>query len=116
MGWHDTIRGTVFFNIVEILRIHKPGFIILENVAHFVRHDNGNTYQKGTTALEKLGYDVKSDTLSPHHYGVPQIRERMYLIGNRDGLNGFKWPKKQIVRNELSIKDILDKNPSWRLN
>ncbi len=39
MGWKDAVRGTVFFNIVEILRYHQPKFIILENVAHFVKHD-----------------------------------------------------------------------------
>jgi len=111
MGWNDAIRGTVFNNIVEILRIRKPKYVILENVAHFVRHDEGNTYAKVKMALEDLGYDVKHAQLSPHKFGVPQIRERMYMIGQLGGLNGFEWPKPQTNGSELSIKDVLDKNP-----
>ena len=111
MGWKDAVRGTVFFNIVEILRHHRPKFIILENVAHFVRHDEGNTYAKVKLALEKLGYDVKHAQLSPHKFGVPQIRERMYMIGQLGGLNGFQWPKPQTTGDDLSIRDVLDENP-----
>jgi len=111
MGWNDAIRGTVFFNIVEILRICKPKFVILENVAHFVRHDEGNTYAKVKMALEDLSYDVKHAQLSPHKFGVPQIRERMYMVAQLGGLNGFEWPKPQTNGSELSIKDVLDKKP-----
>ena len=111
MGWNDAIRGTVFYNIVEILRICKPKYVILENVAHFVRHDEGNTYTKVKKALEDLGYGVKHARLSPHKFGVPQIRERMYMVGQLGGLNGFEWPKSQTDGDELSIRDILDKKP-----
>ena len=109
IGWKDSIRGTVFYNIVEILRNCKPKYIILENVAHFVRHDEGNTYSKVKMALEDLGYDIKHAQLSPHKFRVPQIRERMYMIGQLGGLNGFEWPKPQTNGSELSIKDVLDK-------
>jgi len=109
MGWNDSIRGTVFYNIVEILRNCKPKYIILENVAHFVRHDEGNTYSKVKMALEDLGYGIKHAQLSPHKFGVPQIRERMYMIGQLGGLNGFEWPEPQTKGSELSIKDVLDK-------
>jgi len=111
MGWRDAVRGTVFFNIVEILRIHKPKFVILENVAHFIRHDQGNTYNNVKTALEALGYAIESRTLSPHMFGVPQIRERMYLIGRLDNLNGFDWPTATTNKSQLSLRDILDVNP-----
>ena len=112
MGWKDAVRGTVFFNIVEILRHHKPKFVVLENVAHFVKHDEGNTYAKVKMALENLGYDVRHAQLSPHKFGVPQIRERMYMVGQYGGLNKFKWPKPQTRGDELSIRDVLDENPS----
>lgn len=108
IGWSDSIRGTVFYNIVEILRVCKPKRIILENVAHFVRHDEGNTYSKVRKALEDLGYDVQHAQLSPHKFGVPQIRERMYMVGQLGGLNGFKWPNPQTTGSDLSIKDVLD--------
>ncbi len=112
LGWRDAVRGTVFFDILEILRIHQPRFVLLENVAHFVRHDSGNTYQRVKVALEALGYAVASQQLSPHRFGVPQIRERMYMVGRRGGLDGFKWPEPTSDGTDLSIRDILDRNPS----
>jgi DNA (cytosine-5)-methyltransferase 1 len=115
MGLKDSIRGTVFFNVVEILRYHRPRFVVLENVAHFVKHDDGNTYNKLKTSLEAIGYDVKHTQLSPHRFGVPQIRERMYMVGRLGGLNGFQWPDLQTSGEELSIKTILDENPKEAL-
>jgi len=112
MGWKDAVRGTVFFNIVEILRHRQPKFVILENVAHFVRHDEGNTYAKVKKSLETLGYKVKHAQLSPHRFGVPQIRERMYMVGQLGGLDGFEWPQPATNGDELSIRDVLDENPS----
>jgi len=112
MGWMDAVRGTVFFNLVEILRVKRPQFVLLENVSHFVRHDDGNTYARVKAALESLGYAVMSATLSPHWFGVPQIRERMYLVGRLGGLEGFKWPATTTRGKELSVRDILDNNPS----
>jgi len=112
MGWMDAVRGTVFFNLVEILRAKRPKYVLLENVAHFVRHDEGNTYARVKAALESLGYAVMSATLSPHWFGVPQIRERMYLVGRLGGLEGFKWPATTTRGKELSVRDILDNNPS----
>ena len=112
VGWEDAVRGTVFFNIVEILQYHQPKFVILENVAHFVRHDEGNTYARVRKSLESLGYEVKHAQLSPHRFGVPQIRERMYMVGCLGGLNGFEWPKPERNGDELSVRDVLDENPS----
>jgi len=115
MGLKDSIRGTVFFNVVEILRHRKPKYLILENVAHFVKHDEGNTYKKLKSALEEIGYDVKHAQLSPHRFYVPQIRERMYMVGQLGGLNGFQWPVSQTSSEELSIRTVLDKNPKEAL-
>jgi len=112
MGWEDTVRGTVFFNIVEVLRHHRPKFVILENVAHFVRHDKGNTYARVRECLESLGYKVKHAQLSPHKFGVPQIRERIYMVGRLGSLDGFEWPKPERNGDELSIRDVLDDTPS----
>ena len=112
MGWDDAVRGTVFWNIIEILKLRRPRLVILENVAHFVRHDSGNTYQKVKKALEALGYEVDCRQFSPHQFGVPQIRERIYLIGSQGSLNGFAWPAPTTTTADVSIKTVLDKNPS----
>lgn len=110
-GWKDRIRGTVFFNVIEILRKRKPAYVLLENVAHFVRHDEGNTYRRVEEALNSIGYDVCYAQLSPHRYGIPQIRERMYMVGRLGQLNGFSFPEPETDGSELSIHDILDENP-----
>jgi len=55
---------------------------------------------------------VRHAQLSPHRFGVPQIRERMYMVGRLGGLDGFKWPKAKTNGDELSIRDVLDENPS----
>jgi DNA (cytosine-5)-methyltransferase 1 len=111
MGWNDAVRGTVFWNIVEILKLRRPPLVILENVAHFVRHDSGNTYQKVKRALEALGYDVDCRQFSPHQFGVPQIRERIYMVGRLGKLGGFEWPNVETEANDVSIRTVLDKNP-----
>ena len=111
MGWDDAVRGTVFWNIVEILRLRRPQLVILENVAHFVRHDEGNTYQKVKQALESLGYKVGYHQFSPHQFGVPQIRERIYMVGCLGSLDGFNWPEAETETKDVSITSVLDKNP-----
>ena len=112
MGWDDAVRGTVFWNIIEILRLHRPRLVILENVAHFVRHDSGNTYQKVKQALESVGYKVDYRQFSPHQFGVPQIRERIYMVGCLGSLDGFEWPEIETETKDVSIRSVLDKNPA----
>lgn len=112
MGWNDAVRGTVFWNIIEILKLRRPQLVILENVAHFVRHDAGNTYQKVKQALADLGYTVDYHQFSPHQFGVPQIRERIYMVGSLGSLNGFEWPKTETETSDVSIYTVLDKNPA----
>lgn len=110
MGWKDTIRGTVFWNITEILKHRKPSLVILENVAHFVRHDSGNTYAKVKKVLESLGYTIDVQQYSPHQFGIPQIRERIYMVGSLNSLDNFHWPN-PFKDNKLSIKSVLDEYP-----
>ena len=111
LGWKDSARGTLFSSIVDIIKIHSPRFIILENIAHFVNHDEGNSYQKVKAALQSLGYEAQSKQLSPHQFGVPQIRERMYMVAGRNGLRGFRWPEPTHSDSELSVKDVLETTP-----
>ncbi|UQY88138.1 DNA cytosine methyltransferase [Stenotrophomonas rhizophila] len=114
LGWRDAVRGTLFFKIVEILEHRRPEFVVLENVANFFKHDEGNTFAAVVTALDALGYDTSASKLSPHNFGVPQMRERMYLVGrlrSSGGLNGFQWPANQ-PHTLLSIRSVLDQNPS----
>lgn len=112
LGFLDAERGNVFWNLYDILRIHRPKFFILENVPHFIKHDSGNTYQKINQKLKDLGYDISCKVLSPHQFGIPQVRERMYLVGSQKGLEKFSWPQGITSEHSLAIDSILDHESS----
>ena len=82
-GFDDETKGTLFFDIERILRFHHTKYIILENVRNLVAHDNGNTWRTIHTHLVNLGYRLTPEPLivSPHFFGVPQLRERVVVLG-----------------------------------
>jgi DNA (cytosine-5)-methyltransferase 1 len=102
--------GDLFEYVLKIIRHRKPRYFILENVPNLKKHGGGHTWQKMETALAAEGYDVDDHQLSPHQFGIPQIRERIYIVGSRSGLDSFEWPK---GRNDykLSIVSALEKSP-----
>ncbi|MFA5411292.1 MAG: DNA (cytosine-5-)-methyltransferase [Candidatus Omnitrophota bacterium] len=103
--------GDLFGYVLKILRYHQPKYFILENVPNLASHDKGETWVKMKRRLKRAGYDVVNHRLSPHHFGIPQIRERIYIVGCKSGLNGFSWP--EIVKNtNTSIMSALEKNPA----
>lgn len=85
-GFMDQIRGTLFFEVARILKAKHPKYILLENVRNLVSHDNGNTYQVICETLKGLGYRLTKDPLilSPYQFGIPQVRERIYIPGLYD--------------------------------
>lgn len=83
-GFLDEIRGTLFFDIVKILENKKPKYILLENVKHLVNHDQGKTWEIIIKILKNdLGYIIpkKPLILSPHEFGIPQERYRVFIPG-----------------------------------
>ncbi len=102
--------GNLFDYVQRIVKHHQPQYFILENVPNLKWHNDGETWGSMQSALRRLGYEVSSKCLSPHRFGIPQIRERIYIIGSRSGLNGFSWPQ-EILQQSLSIVSTLDKNP-----
>ncbi len=96
--------GSLFDNVIAILKAHTPEFIILENVPNLARHNGGETWAEMRTRLEKAGYEIDEHRLSPHQFGIPQIRERIYIVGCRSGLSQFRWPqpKGKVVTSILS--------------
>lgn len=84
-GFEDT-RGTLFFNIAEIIQHHRPKAVFLENVKGLVGHDKGRTFKEIVRVLEEeLGYKVSSQVHNAKNYGVPQNRERIFIVAMRDG-------------------------------
>ena len=80
LGFLDKIRGTLFEDIMDIVRQHHPSVVILENVRNFETHDDGRTYGIVKGALISAGYQVKECILSPHHFGIAQNRERIFIV------------------------------------
>jgi DNA (cytosine-5)-methyltransferase 1 len=91
LGFFDT-RGTLFFNIEAILEAKKPRAFLLENVKRLTTHDGGNTFRVILETLQRLGYHVHYKVLNSMQYGVPQKRERIYIVGFRDNIH-FEFPK-----------------------
>ena len=110
LGFKDT-RGTLFFDIARILKAKKPKAFLLENVKNLERHDGGKTLKAILDILRKeLGYNVKYAILNAKDFGVPQNRERIYLVGFRkdvfDGTFAFPAPK----LNKIKLNDVLEKH------
>ena len=102
--------GNLIDFVIQILRLRKPHYFIIENVPNFVRHRDGKTWRTIRHRLRLAGYSVQEQLLSPHHFNVPQVRKRVFIVGCRNGLNGFSWPV-PTDENETLIHNILDKNP-----
>ena len=80
-GFEDT-RGILFFEIARFASILKPRYLFLENVKGLLNHDRGNTFEVILSALDELGYDVEWQVLNSKNFGVPQNRERVYIVGH----------------------------------
>jgi DNA (cytosine-5)-methyltransferase 1 len=104
--------GDLFDYMIMILERHEPGYLIIENVPNIMRHDGGSTWQKVKERLRGVGYDIDSKLLSPHMFGVPQLRERAIIVGAREGLGYFTWPVPTHDASDVDIRSILDNSPS----
>jgi len=94
-------RGKLINTVIEILYIKKPKYFILENVRNLEKHDNGKTWEFIYSELTRLGYNVDKKILSPHNFGIPQHRERIFIIGSKKSLKKFKWPIDVKIETDL---------------
>jgi len=88
-GFKDT-RGTLFFDIAKILKTKRPKNFILENVKGLLSHDKGNTFATIISTIDELGYDCQWSVLNSKNFGVPQNRERVFIIGHLRGTSRLK--------------------------
>lgn len=84
-GGFDDTRGTLFFDIARILKAKQPRLLLLENVKGLLSHDNGRTFKTIISTLDELGYDLQWQVLNSKNFGVPQNRERVFIIGHLRG-------------------------------
>jgi len=110
-GFEDT-RGTMFFEVARILKYHQPRLFILENVKGLLSHDSGRTFKVIISTLVELGYDLQWQVLNSKNFGVPQNRERVFIIGNfrgtpRPKVFPFGRNDEQVTNKSNSIKQII---------
>jgi DNA (cytosine-5)-methyltransferase 1 len=102
---HNSERGNLFFNIVEILEAKRPKAFFLENVRGIVNHDGGNTFKVIRKILEdELGYSFYFKVVKASDYGLPQLRPRAFMIGFRDEgfIRNFNFPEKIPLKFDMS--------------
>lgn len=107
-GFANETCGTLFFDIERILKEKRPSAFMLENVKNLVSHDGGNTFKVIKSHLEALGYNVHSKVLNALDYGVPQKRERIFIVGFLENIL-FEFPKPVPITERLRLTDILEK-------
>lgn len=111
-GFEDT-RGTIFFHIARAIKEIQPSYVLLENVKGLLSHDQGRTYGTIVQALDELGYFVEWGVFNSKYWGVPQNRERVYILVTRKDV--FKGPKlfnllKKQTTVDTRLVDILEKD------
>ena len=114
-GFEDKTRGTLFFDICEILKKHRPPMVFLENVKGLVSHDQGKTLETVISSLKNLGYFPHWKVLSSLDFGLPQKRERWYCVAFREDIP-FEFPDP--IGGKPTLRDIVDVNdnsPELRL-
>lgn len=110
LGFDDPTKGTLFFDICRILKYHHPKYVLLENVRNLASHDHGKTWNVIHDKLEELGYNLLPEPVifSPHYLGIPQHRERVYIMCIRKDIgkvHPFTFTKEQII--PCTINSIL---------
>lgn len=114
--------GDLFEHVLRIIRHHQPRYVILENVANLEGHDNGRTWEVMKRQLEEslrpphVGrYHVQTKRLSPHRYGIPQVRDRFLIVASREPIPHFYTQFEHLTVEQRGqvpcVRDVLDENP-----
>jgi DNA (cytosine-5)-methyltransferase 1 len=109
LGFEDT-RGTLFFDICNIINVKQPKVVVLENVKHLINHDKKRTFKVIIQSLRDLGYNVTSKLLNTQNFGLPQNRERIFIIGTKNGYFDFENMKE--TKSE-PLENFLDEEGSF---
>lgn len=115
-GFEDETKGTLFFEVKRILSETRPKYFILENVKNLLTHDKGNTMEVIKKSLEEIGYNYSIVLLSPHEIGIPQLRERIYILGvdNKEYSKPLIFNKSDNIK--YNISSILEDNVDSKYN
>lgn len=117
LGFDDT-RGTLFFDIAEIIKMKQPKAFFLENVRGLFKHDNGKTFEViRRTLTEELGYSLHYSIVKASEHGLPQHRPRLFMIGFKDPTTPFLFPEKRELAYTMSdvMKGKVDREIGFTL-
>ena len=114
LGFEDP-RGVLFRAVAHILRLKQPPAFLLENVKGLLTHDGGRTFTIIQAALQAAGYHLKYQVLNASEYGVPQKRQRIYIVGFLDPMMAMQFQFPKPTHEKTSVRDILEANPPENL-
>lgn len=100
-GFEHPTQGTMFYEIVRIIKDKKTPVLFLENVPGLINHDDGNTLQIIIETLQSMGYKVHHTVLDASHFGIPQKRKRFYLVAFLDQKTQFEFPKPPMISKDI---------------
>jgi len=104
-GFDDT-RGTLFYEFARVVKESQPNVFIFENVKGLINHDNGNTFETIKATFDELGYKYFFQVLNAKNYGMPQHRERIFVVGFKDNSVEFEFPS--AIALEHKMQDFLE--------
>lgn len=111
-GFQDEVRGTLFFEILDIIKSHNTKIVVLENVKNLVNHDSGNTFKRIITELNEAGFICYHQILNSCDFGIPQRRNRVFIVAfNKKFFSSeilFSFPIKEELK--VTTQDLLDKD------
>ena len=121
LGFLDKVKGTLFFDILNLIDIKKPKILLLENVKHLINHNDGETYKIIIDSLKERGYIVSENPviLSPKEFRIPQDRPRVYIPAIHNSIIKVKKLTINIQKEEYKIgihKNFLEKKPDKKYN
>ena len=102
LGFEDT-RGTVFFSYVNAIKQVQPKYFLFENVKGLMSHDKGNTIKVILKAFDEVGYDLDFEIFNSKYYGVPQNRERIYIVGVRKDLSDKPFKQVAVGKKKMDL-------------
>lgn len=125
-GFEDS-RGKLFFDVARIVKAKKPKIVFMENVKNFAKHDNGHTLEMAQKTMEELGYTFYQKILNSVDFGIPQNRERLYMVCFRNDMlvSKFEYPKPFkltrhvqdfLIDNKAMVKDLYVERPDTYFN
>ena len=109
-GFEDT-RGTLFFDIARIVNQHKPKVLFLENVKNLAKHNDGNTLKIILKTLDELGYNVFSKIINTSNFGLPQNRQRLYIVAFEKSIKSDAFQFPEATNEKVCLVQVLEDEP-----